>query len=307
MMTMVSNDHDASEALGDFSRMPQTPAEGRIAGRTAIVTGGGSPADSVSGVGIGAAIARVLARDGAKVVIADINPVAADRTAAAIDRDGGTAITIQADVTSESDCRRVVDTAYAELGRIDVLVNNLGIDLAHSDPVSQGRIEEMTEDAWERVMSVNVKSMMLMAKHVVSKFEHGGSIVNISSISSFRPMHTRAEYSVSKAAVNGMTLALAVQLAGRRIRVNGVCPGSAWTAMSARPFEGASADEVEALRRRRLEIPLLPVEGTAWHIAEAAAFLASDQASWITGQLLVVDGGATLYPHWSYLDRGFER
>ena len=282
--------------IDDLERMPQLPPGGRLAGRVAIVTGAGSPSSDIIGVGIGAATARLLARDGCRVVVADIDPTAGARTIALIEGEGGQAIAAQADLTVDADCQRVVGTAVETFGSLDILVNNLGID-------GHGRIDEITDTQWERVMSVNVKSVMLMTRHVIPLLQAGGAVVNISSISSFRPMYDRVDYSASKGAVNSLTLALAVQHGRDNIRVNGICPGTPWTAMSARGLAGKTVEEIAAVRRQRLDVLLLPVEGTAWDIAETAAFLVSDQARWITGQIVTVDGGTTLRPHWGDLGR----
>ena len=282
--------------LADLEALPRIPAGGRLAGKVAIVSGAGSPPADVLGVGIGAASARLLAREGASVVIADIDREAGDRTVASIEADGASACAVDADATDEADCARVVQAAVTSYGGLDVLVNNLGID-------GGGFFGDTDGAAWDRVMSVNVKSVMLMTKQALPLLKPGASVINISSISAQRPMFSRADYSASKGAVNSLTLALAVQYGRAGIRFNGISPGTPWTAMSARPFRGKSRGEIEAVRRRRLEMPLLPVEGTAWDIAEVVAFLASPQARWITGQLITVDGGTTLHPHWDELGK----
>jgi NAD(P)-dependent dehydrogenase (short-subunit alcohol dehydrogenase family) len=252
----------------------------RLAGKIAIVTGGGSRGP---GIGNGRAAAILFAREGARVVLVDRVAEWADQTRSMIKEDSGAdALVLEADVTLDADCANVVATTVERLGRVDVLQNNVGIG-------SSGTVVDISEDQWDRVMRVNVKSMMLMAKHVIPVMTSrgGGSIVNISSVSSIRPRGL-TPYSASKGAVNALTQAMAVDHAAAGVRVNAILPGPVYTPMVA---SGGMTETQRELRRRASPMGL---EGTGWDIGWAAVFLASDEARWITGQLLCVDGGMTL-------------
>lgn len=252
---------------------------GRLEGKVAIVTGAGSRGP---GVGNGRATAILFAREGARVVLIDRVQEWADQTLGMIADEHGEAIVMEADVTQSADCQRIVEEAVRRFGTIDILQNNVGIG-------GSGSVVEVNEDTWDQVMRVNVKSMMLMSKHVIPVMaEHGGgAITNVSSISSIRPRGL-TPYTTSKGAVNALTIAMAVDHAAQGIRVNAILPGPVYTPMV------ASAGMTEAQRNARAKASPLGVEGTAWDIAWAAVFLASPEARWVTGQLLCVDGGVTL-------------
>jgi NAD(P)-dependent dehydrogenase (short-subunit alcohol dehydrogenase family) len=206
-----------------------------------------------------------------------------DETRAIVEREGGDAIVVEADVASPESCRAAVTRVLDEFGALHVLVNNVGISGPPGDAV------EVDPEAWDRAMRVNVSSMMLMAKHAVPAMAAagGGSIVNISSVSGILGGHPSLLYPTSKSAVIGLTRALAAHHAHQRIRVNCIAPGTVFTPMV------ASRGMTPELRRARRQGTLLKVEGYSWDIAAAAAFLASDAARWITGILLPVDAGAT--------------
>jgi NAD(P)-dependent dehydrogenase (short-subunit alcohol dehydrogenase family) len=252
---------------------------GRLADMVAIVTGGGSRGP---GIGNGRAAAILFAREGARVAIVDRIAEWAEQTLRMIDDEDGDAFVIQADVTRDEDCRRVVQATLERYGRLDILHNNVGIGGA-------GSVVEMDEDFWDEVMRVNVKSMMLMSKHAIPVMAAGGggAIVNVSSVSSVRPRGLTA-YSTSKGAVNALTMAMAVDHAPQGIRVNCILPGPVFTPMVA---SGGLTEEQRAIRARASP---LGTEGTGWDIGWAAVYLASPQARWVTGQLLCVDGGMTL-------------
>jgi NAD(P)-dependent dehydrogenase (short-subunit alcohol dehydrogenase family) len=251
----------------------------RLAGKVAIVTGGGSRGP---GIGNGRAAAILFAREGARVVLVDLVAEWGDQTRAMIAAEGGEAFVVEADVTRDEDCARVVNTAVERYGSIDILQNNVGIGGA-------GTVVDVSPEEWDRVMQVNVKSMMLMSKHVIPAMaaRGGGAIVNISSVSSIRPRGL-TPYSASKGAVNALTQAMAVDHAAQGIRVNCILPGPVYTPMV------ASGGMTEAQRELRKRASPLGIEGTGWDIGWAAVFLASDEARWITGQLLCVDGGMTV-------------
>lgn len=245
----------------------------------AIVTGAGS---SGPGIGNGRATAILFAREGARVLLLDNHLERAQETLDMITKEGGEATAMQADVTSDADCKGAVEAAVARYGRIDILDNNVGIGTG-------GSVEQVTEEQWDRVMTVNVKSMMLMSKHAVPAMRqagNGGSIINISSLSALRPRGL-TPYSTSKGAVIALTKAMAVDHAKDNIRVNCIAPGPVYTPMVARGM----TPERRAIRATATP---LKFEGTAWDIAWAAVYLASPEARWVTGVVLPVDGGLTL-------------
>ncbi|MEZ5266762.1 MAG: SDR family oxidoreductase [Acidimicrobiales bacterium] len=251
-----------------------------LAGKVAIVTGGGARGE---GIGNGRAAAVLLARSGARVLVVDRDLAAAEATAAPIAGEGGDARAFAADVTVTADCEAMVARAVSLWGRLDVLDNNVGIG-------SRGSVLDEDPLRWARVMEVNVTSMVLACRAAIPAMLAGGvggSIVNVSSISALRPRGLTA-YSTSKGAVIALTKAMAVDHGPDGIRVNCVAPGPVYTPMVA--GDGMS----EAARAQRAGASVLGVEGTGWDVGQAVRFLASDRARWITGQVLVVDGGATL-------------
>ena len=270
------------------------PAGDGLVGKVAIVTGAGALDD---GIGNGRAAAVLLAASGAKVLCVDRDAALAARTVEMIREAGGEATGCTADVTKANDCERMVEMAVARWGRLDILDNNVGIG-------SRGNIVEEDPARWRHVMEVNVDSMFLASRAAIPamrgralsrgarggtprKQAGGGAIVNVSSISALRPRGLTA-YSVSKSAVIGLTRAMAVDHGPDGIRVNCVAPGPVYTPMVY--GRGMSEDA----RTQRARASVLGIEGTGWDIGHAVRFLASDQARYITGQVLVVDGGATL-------------
>lgn len=252
----------------------------RLAGKVAIVTGAGSRGP---GVGNGKAAAILFAREGARVLCVDHVVERAEETCATIAAEGGLASALQADVTRQVECRRVAEAAVARYGRLDVLQNNVGIS-------SRQALADITEDEWDQLMTVNVRSMVLAAQAAAPHMESagGGSIVNISSIAAIRAYPpTSTAYTTSKAAVMGLTVALAGQLGRHRIRVNCIAPGQVYTPMVAERLTATG-------REVRASSGILKEEGTAWDIGWAAVFLASDEARWITGQTLLVDAGLSV-------------
>ncbi|HMO84788.1 MAG TPA: SDR family NAD(P)-dependent oxidoreductase [Lacipirellulaceae bacterium] len=254
--------------------------EHSMAGKVAIVTGAGSHGD---GIGNGRAAAILLAHAGARVVVVDRSLKLAQRTVEMIESTGGIAIALGRDVSEENDCRLIVSSTIDAFGRLDVVDNNVGIP-------SRGSVVQETPDNWRRVMQVNVESIFLLSKYAVPAIIATGSegaIVNVSSISALRPRGLTA-YSTSKGAVIALTRAMAVDHGGVGIRVNCVVPGPVYT-----PMVYASGMS-EAMRKQRKTASVLDVEGTGWDIGHAVCFLLSPAARYITGQSLVVDGGATL-------------
>jgi NAD(P)-dependent dehydrogenase (short-subunit alcohol dehydrogenase family) len=251
----------------------------RLAGKVAIVTGAGSRAE---GIGNGRAAAILFAREGARVLLVDQQREAAEATHAMIKTEGGEAAVFVADVTRNDDCQAMVEEAVRRWGRLDVLDNNVGIG-------SRGSVVDIDEAEWDRVMKVNVTSMMLTGKHAVPAMARtgGGAIVTISSISALRPRGLTA-YSASKGAVIALTRAMAIDHAAQNVRVNCIAPGPVYTPMVY--AAGMPAD----LRERRRQASPLGIEGTGWDIGYAALFLVSDEARYITGVVLPVDGGVTI-------------
>lgn len=253
-----------------------------LAGKVAIVSGGGAVGD---GIGNGRAAAILLARAGTKVLVSDLDLGLAERTVEMIRAEGGTAAAHAGDVTGEADCRRMVEAAVDHWGRLDFLDNNVGIG-------SRGNVVDEKPEQYRRVMQVNVESMFLLSKYAIPamiKTAKAGAIVNISSISALRPRGLTT-YTVSKAAVIGLTQAMAVDHGRDNIRVNCICPGPMYTPMVYAHGNGMS----EAARTQRANASLLKTEGTGWDVGQAVKFLLSSYARYITGQVLVVDGGVTL-------------
>jgi len=251
-----------------------------LAGKVALISGGGAAGD---GIGNGRAAAILLARAGTKVLVADRESALAERTVEMIAAEGGTATALTADVTDEADCKRLVEATVDRFGRLDFLDNNVGIG-------SRGNVVEEKPEQYRRVMQINVESMFLLSKYAIpamTETAQGGAIVNISSISALRPRGLTT-YTTSKAAVIGLTRAMAVDHGGDNIRVNCICPGPMYTPMVY--ARGMS----EAARTQRAKASVLKREGTGWDVGHAVKFLLSDYARYITGQVLVVDGGVTL-------------
>jgi NAD(P)-dependent dehydrogenase (short-subunit alcohol dehydrogenase family) len=264
---------------GRLAVPPEDDGDG-LAGRVAIVTGGGARGE---GIGNGRAAAILLARSGARVLVVDRAVELAEATVSTIVAAGGTAEPFAADVSVQADCVAMVERAVALWGRLDVLDNNVGIG-------SRGSVVDVDPTHWQRVMDVNVTSMVLASRAAIPAMQRsagGGSIVNVSSISALRPRGLTA-YSTSKGAVIALTKAMAVDHGPDGIRVNCVAPGPVYTPMV------AGDGMPDASRRLRARASVLGVEGTGWDIGQAVRFLASDRARWITGHVLVVDGGTTL-------------
>jgi NAD(P)-dependent dehydrogenase (short-subunit alcohol dehydrogenase family) len=252
-----------------------------LAGKVAIVAGGGAKDDD--GIGNGRAASILLARAGAHVLVVDRELGLAERTVAMIAAEGGSAAAASYDVTESRQCEAMVADAVSRWGRLDCLDNNVGIG-------SRGSVVEETEENWARVMHVNVDTMFLTCKHAIPAMMRtagGGSIVNISSISALRPRGLTA-YSVSKGAVIALTKAIAVDHGPDGIRANCVVPGAVYTPMV---YTRGMTEQAREMRRKA---SVLGREGTGWDIGSAVRFLLSEQARYITGQTLSVDGGATL-------------
>lgn len=256
--------------------MPQ-PAAPRLQGKVAIVTGAGS---SGPGVGNGKAAAILFARAGARVLLVDAVEERAAETLDIIQEEGGEASVCAANVSKAADCQRMVATAIERYGRLDILDNNVGIS-------RRGSVLEVTEEDWDHVMAVNVKSIVLASKYAIPPMiaGGGGSIINISSIAGLRA-HSSTPYTTSKAAVQGLTMSMAADHGPDGIRVNCIAPGLVYSPMVAPRMD---AD----LREIRKNAAPLRTEGDPWDIGYAALFLASDESRWINGVTLPVDAGLT--------------
>ncbi len=249
----------------------------RLEGKVAIVSGAGS---SGPGIGNGKATAILFAREGASVLLVDREADRAEETQKIIQEEGGESAVFEADVTDEEQAKKVVESAVERYGRLDILHNNVGIGM-------RGSVLDVVEEDWDRVMAVNLKSMVFCSKYAIPEMMEtsGGSIINVSSVAGMRG-HGLVAYSASKGGVIAMTRTMAVQHAKDNIRVNCIAPGPVYTPMVA-------GDMTEDLRElRRTSVPLM-IEGEAWDVAWAAVYLASDEARWVTGVLLPVDGGLT--------------
>ena len=261
---------------------------GRLSGKTAIVVGAGSIGP---GWGNGKATAVTFAREGAQVFCVDRNAAAAQETVDIIAGEGGKATAFTADASRAAEVEAMVAACLKAFGRIDVLDNNVGI-------AEMGSVVEVAEAEWDRVFAVNLKTAFLAMKHVIPVMvgQGGGSIINISSIASIRHLGiSYVSYGASKAAMNQMTRTTAVEFAAKHVRVNTILPGLMKTPMvehSAGLAASYAKGDVEAMwRARDAQVPMGHM-GEAWDVANAALFLASDEANFITGVALPVDGGA---------------
>jgi NAD(P)-dependent dehydrogenase (short-subunit alcohol dehydrogenase family) len=251
---------------------------GALDGRVAIITG--------AATGIGRATALAFARAGARLTLADVRADELARTVDAVRAAGGEASAVTADLARPEDCAAVVESAVRAAGRLDVLFNNAGVGTM----VVGGTVETIALDTWDLALDVNVRAMYLVSRAAIPALRRagGGSIINTASVSAFRgstgrPSHA---YAASKGAVLALTRAMAASYGRDRIRVNAICPGTIRTRLT--------ADIIERVEREAAEgrqIPLGRV-GEPEDIARCALFLASDDAAWISGASIVVDGGA---------------
>lgn len=264
---------------------PIGPRAPRLAGKIAVVMGGGqTPGDTI---GNGRATSVLFAREGARVVVVDHRLEAAHETVAQIRDEGGAADAVAADATREPDVAALFARCVAEHGRIDVLHNNVGIGGGDAGPA------HVDLDAWDRILAVNLKSVVVPCKHVlpVMRRQRAGAIVNISSIAAVCATPIVA-YKASKAGVNAYTQSLAVGNAKFGIRANAIMPGLMNTPMAIEGIVAATgADKQKLIELRDAQVPLGAKMGTAWDVAYAALFLASDEARFVTGVALAVDGG----------------
>lgn len=242
-----------------------------LEGKIAVVTGAAD--------GIGRAIAQAFADNGAAVVIADLNEELANQASTAIMEAGGQAWATKVDVSHPDDVKLLFSAVARKHGRLDVLVNNAGIAI-------QAAASDLTFDQWNKTLAVNLTGVFLCSQAAAGLMTDGGSIINIASVGGYVSSPSFAAYAASKAGVQGLTRALAVEWGNRNIRVNSISPGSMGTTMS----EKARAFNPEAAASRDARVPI-PRRGRVDDVAQAALFFAGDQSSFITARDLVVDGG----------------
>ena len=244
----------------------------RLQGKVAAITGGG--------MGLGQASATLFAAEGARVVVGEINTAAGQETVNRIKADGGEAVLVEIDVRKAQDAERLTRSAVETFGKLDILVNNVGVQV-NKDVV------DTSEEEWDFVVDTNLKSMFLCSKYAVAQMRQqgGGNIICISSLSGLVGNGLQASYNASKHGVIGLVRSMAVDHAGDNIRVNAVCPGSMNTPMMLTIPEEKLAPYRKANLLKRFAEPM--------EVAQALLFLASDEASFVTGSALVADGGFT--------------
>jgi NAD(P)-dependent dehydrogenase (short-subunit alcohol dehydrogenase family) len=258
--------------------------KGRLDGKVAIIVGAGQqPGETV---GNGRATAERFAQEGATLLLVDINDAWVQDTQRAVQQYGGSSSVLLADITREEDCKAIAQTCMQRYGRIDILHNNVGRSRGDRKTV------DMDAAVWDEIMAMNLKGMFMTCKHVLPHFiaQQSGCIINISSTSSLAARPTLT-YKTSKGAVNTMTQHIAMENAAHGVRANAILPGLIDTPMAIErraQERGVSRDVIRAEREA-----LVPMKrmGTAWDVANTALFLASDEARYITGVLIPVDGG----------------
>ena len=241
-------------------------------GRTALVTGGGGREDGPGTIGW--AIARLFARHGAAVAVLDRDPAAAERTVAQVTHAGGTAIPVVADISNDEDCLRVVQEARDALGDLDTLVNNVAA-------WSPAELFDVDPAQFDKLLTLNLKTAWQMTRHAIAVMPAGAAVVNITSVAARR---AGTMYGLAKAGLESLTGGAAYLLGERGIRINAVELGALWTA-------GVADNLPVEAREPRRKMNALGTEGDCWDAAAAVLFLASDQARWISGQVLAIDGG----------------
>ncbi len=258
---------------------------GRLDNKIAAVVGGGQTPGAT--IGNGRATALRFAQEGARVAVLDMRLDSARETVAMIEAEGGQAKAYELDVTVESQCKHCIEQIIADFGHLDILHNNVGIGTGDASP---GRISEAV---WDKIFDTNTKAVMFMCKAALPHMREreGGVITNISSVAAVAAASNITAYKASKAALNAYTQALAMSNAKYGIRANVIMPGLMETPMAIEGYVAAGQDRAEVIARRDAAVPLRAKMGTAWDVANAALFLASDEAGFITGVALPVDGG----------------
>jgi NAD(P)-dependent dehydrogenase (short-subunit alcohol dehydrogenase family) len=279
-----------SAALTGSRKSSDRTEEGRmrLKDKVAIIVGAGQTPGMT--MGNGRATALLFAREGAKVWAVDRDRASAAETVALIEKEGGTAAAAAADITDEAAVKAMIDGCVAQWGRIDILHNNVGLSLAGGDTV----IEQITPEAFDRVTAINLRGMVITCKHVlpIMKKQKSGAIVSISSLAVLES-YPYVTYKTSKAGVVAMTEQIAYMYAADGIRANVILPGLMNTPMAVEArVKSSGKSREQVIAERDAKVPLGRRMGTAWDVAHAALFLASDEARFITGVSLPVDGGA---------------
>jgi NAD(P)-dependent dehydrogenase (short-subunit alcohol dehydrogenase family) len=261
----------------------------RLQGKIAVVVGAGqSPGE---GIGNGRATVLRFAQEGARILAVDRDLASAEETAALARQEGGECVAFAADVTQEATLAAAMQEAVRRWGRIDILHNNVGVSVGGGDKP----IEELTEEAYDRVSAINLRGTIMACKHAlpIMRRQQSGAIVNISSVAAFENTYPLVTYKVTKAGMIAFTQQLALQNAPYGIRANCILPGLMDTPMAVDTRARASnRSRAEVAAERDAKVPLRGKMGTGWDVANAALFLASDEANFITGVALPVDGGA---------------
>jgi NAD(P)-dependent dehydrogenase (short-subunit alcohol dehydrogenase family) len=257
-------------------------------GKTVIVTGGA--------LGIGSATAAEFAQEGANVAIADVNLEAGQAVVSEIEAAGGTCMLVEADVGLNAECRRVVSETVAAYGGVDVLFNNVGIQ----GPASYRNVEDTPEELWDRILDVNLKSAFLMSKYAIPEIRRrgGGAIINTASVQGLQSMKLVPAYAASKGGILSLTRQMALDYAEENIRVLAVCPGAIDTNMVRTMAELEGGDVEATLADWGSGHPIGRI-GTGQDIANVVLFLASDKASFMTGEYVCVDGGYMALGAWA--------
>jgi meso-butanediol dehydrogenase/(S,S)-butanediol dehydrogenase/diacetyl reductase len=251
----------------------------KLSGKVAIITG--------AAAGIGATSAELFAREGAAVVVMDIDANGAQRAAATIHQHGGKAVAVGGDVSRSADVLRVIDFAIESFGRIDILFNNAGV-------VPVGRIDATSEEQWDMAIAINVKSIYLFSHAVIPRFQRqgGGVILNTASATALRAVPDRACYTATKAAIVGLTKSMALDYVRENIRVNCLCPGTIDTPSLGKRI--ADFEDPAAARERFIARQPMGRFGTSDEIAAAALYLVSSDSTFVTGAAFAIDGGFSI-------------
>jgi NAD(P)-dependent dehydrogenase (short-subunit alcohol dehydrogenase family) len=261
----------------------------RLEGKVAVIIGAGqSPGE---GIGNGRATTLRFAQEGARILAVDVRIASAEETAAMVAKEGGECVPYAADVTREETLAAAIQAAETRWGCVDILHNNVGVSIAGGDKP----LDELTEDAFDRICAINLRGTIMACKHVlpIMRRQRSGAIVNISSVAARENAYPLVAYKATKAAMIGFTEQLALQNAAYGIRANCILPGLMDTPMAVDTRARASnRSRAEVSAERDARVPLRGRMGTGWDVANAALFLASDEANFITGVALPVDGGA---------------
>lgn len=259
---------------------------GRLQGKAIVIVGAGSVD---RGLGNGRAAAIVFAREGGRLLLVDCNADAARDTLKLVADEGGEGVVFEADVSRSADCKGLIDACIDAYGRVDIVLNNVGIEIP-------GGIDTLSEEDWDRTMAVNLRSVFLISKYAVPHMvaNGGGSLINISSINATVVLPAAsAAYSASKAAVIALTREIAVQFAAKNVRANAILPGMMNTPMVTVSLTEAYGGDTARMTAVRDAMCPMGRQGEGWDTANVALFLASDESRYVSGASIVVDGALT--------------